>query len=127
VERLRELLSEADRHLSGIERDLESGKDLTGLDLYQRMEGAIEGVWGSARRYLAVVDGLEAEGDEDVVKAARHTGLLGDEEAKDAFDLLRGLKGSAATRELDRETADRYARFLRLWLERVRDTAAKAE
>lgn len=127
MERLRERLYAADRGLSEIERDLVGRVRPDERTLPERMQEVVDAVWACAQRYLHVVDGLEAETQEEVVQVARHTGLLGDEEAENALRVLKEVRTALREGYPDAGAADRHARLLRLWLERVRDTAAKAE
>lgn len=125
MERLREQMAEADRVLSSIEKDLERGGDEVEA-LSDRMVRALDAVWACAQRYLAVVDGLEAGDHEEVVATARHTGLLGDSEAEEALRVLKEVRANEAA-GVSRDRSLQHTWFLRLWLERVRDTAMKAE
>lgn len=92
----------------------------------KRMQEAVDAVWAAARRYLRVVDGLEATDHDEVVATARHTGLLGETEADEALAVLKEVQAAQDRSYADVAAARGHALFLRLWLERVRDTAAKA-
>ena len=90
MDRLRQRIDAAGRALASLE-------ELSGIVVptkierdaaIQRFEYTFEACWKAAQRYLFVVEGIDAGSPKEVVRRSRAVGLLSDEQAVRALEMV---------------------------------------
>ncbi len=90
MERLKERLTIARRalgtllELAAIEQPSRVERDAA----IQRFEYSFEAVWKAAGRFLSVVEGVDAGSPKAIVRASREAGILSDQEAVSALEMV---------------------------------------
>jgi nucleotidyltransferase substrate binding protein (TIGR01987 family) len=124
MERLRERVRIARTALGTLDElaDLPAPTKVERDAAIQRFEYTFEAIWKAAERYLRVIDGIGAGSPKACVRAARSVGLLDDEHAVTALEMVdhRNLTVHTYDESLANEIYAKlalYARLLREWLD----------
>lgn len=123
MERLKERLAVAEKALGTLlELPLvEAVDDLVRDAAIQRFEYTFEALWKTAQLYLREQEGLEQGSPKGVVRACLQVGVLTDEQARRALEMVddRNLTVHTYNEELARRIFSRlfeYAELMRSWL-----------
>lgn len=86
MERLKERLPVAQRALKTLKElaDIASPTTIERDAAIQRFEYSFEATWKTAKRYLSVVEGIDAASPKSVIRASRKVGLFSDETGRKA-------------------------------------------
>jgi nucleotidyltransferase substrate binding protein (TIGR01987 family) len=124
MDRLKERLDVAEKALATLqELPLgESGDALIRDAAIQRFEYTFEAVWKAAQLYLRQQEGLEQGSPKGVVRASLQAGLLTEEQARRALDMVddRNLTVHTYNEELARRIFSHlhgYAGLMKVWLQ----------
>lgn len=123
MERLKERLPLAQRALATLE-------ELSGIALpsaierdaaIQRFEYSFEATWKTAKRYLNVVEGIDAASPKAVIRASVETGLFDTATGRKAMEMAddRNLTSHTDNEKLAQQIMSRipqHAKILALWL-----------
>lgn len=88
----------------------------------QRFEYTLEAVWKAAQSYLRELEGLDTGSPKAVVRACRRLGLLGEESAMLALQMIDDRNLTVHTynesvAQMIFSRLPRYARLMRAWLD----------
>ena len=126
MEKIQERINTAQRALTKL-HELAVKPDLSDVErdaMIQRFEFSFELLWKCAKKYLYVVEGIDAASPKKVIRCCRELGLLDDEQTREALQM-------ADDRNLTTHTYDetfaqavverirRYAPLLQLWLGKI--------
>ena len=95
------------------------------LAAIQRFEYTVETTWKACQRYLEVIHGLSAASPKGCVRLAREVGLLTDQEAVTAIEMIddRNLSSHTYNEALAEKIYSKfpeYAKLLDRWIEKMR-------
>jgi nucleotidyltransferase substrate binding protein (TIGR01987 family) len=90
MERLNERLQQAARALSTLQMlaDIAHPSDIERDAAIQRFEYSFEAIWKAVKRYLDVVEGVQAASPKSVVRACLENGLLDEQQARAALVMV---------------------------------------
>ena len=91
----------------------------------QRFEYTVEATWKTAQRYLDIREGLNAGSPKAAVRMCREVGLLDDEQAAQALEMMddRNLTVHTYNERIAQQihaALPRYAALLEQWLENMK-------
>lgn len=123
MERLKERLLVADKALGSLNKlvQIEFPDDIVRDATIQRFEYSFEAVWKAVKKYLDLIEGIQANSPKAVIRASMETGLLDERSSRHALLMAddRNLTSHTYNEELAKEIAGRipqHAAVMTAWL-----------